>query len=70
MTEPTKPQYYQAGSGDAIEYSLRHGLNGPSLAILKYITRAGKKTPDALTDLEKAREYLDRWIEFEKERQG
>ena len=29
---------------------------------LKYLSRAGLKTPDALTDLKKARWYLDREI--------
>jgi len=29
---------------------------------VKYISRAGKKTPDALEDLKKARWYLDREI--------
>lgn len=29
---------------------------------VKYISRAGKKTPDVLTDLKKARWYLDREI--------
>lgn len=31
--------------------------------VLKYLWRAGRKTPDALEDLKKARTYLDREIE-------
>ncbi len=34
--------------------------------VVKYISRAGKKTPDILQDLEKARWYLDRYIEINK----
>lgn len=30
--------------------------------VLKYLWRAGRKTPDALEDLKKARTYLDREI--------
>lgn len=30
---------------------------------IKYISRAGRKTADALTDLKKSRWYLDRYIE-------
>jgi hypothetical protein len=65
-TPDTRPAHYpNAGGNDLIAHWLATGrtdaLMGP---IQKYVERAGMKGP-ALPDLLKAREYLDRWIEFE-----
>jgi len=38
--------------------------------IQKYVERAGRKTNNPLDDLYKAREYLNRWIEFEEHEQS
>ena len=63
--ENIKPDHYQAGPGDVIDFCQRHSLNFGRGNIVKYITRAGKKG-DEMTDLLKALEYLDREIAFLK----
>ena len=74
MSEPDpRPSYYSltvksnvvAGGFAAIEcFDVIEGLEfGFNLGnVLKYLWRAGRKTPDALQDLKKARVYLDREI--------
>lgn len=60
----TKPAYYQSSAGDALDFIEAHGLNFARGNVVKYITRAGKKSPETeLQDLEKAAEYLRREIE-------
>ena len=62
----TRPGYYNAGEHDLIAHALHTGrTDGIAFNIQKYVERAGRKGP-ALPDLRKAREYLDRWIEFEE----
>jgi len=64
----TRPGYYNAGDHDLIAHWLHTGKTDALLGnIQKYVERAGRKGP-ALPDLLKAREYLDRWIEFEERR--
>ena len=58
------PDYYKTNKGieviDVIEaFNLDFCLGN----VLKYIVRAGKKSDNALEDLEKARWYLNREIE-------
>jgi hypothetical protein len=62
----TRPGYYNAGDHDLIAHWLHTGKTDALMGnIQKYVERAGQKGP-ALPDLLKAREYLDRWIEFEE----
>lgn len=62
MTQTNHPDYYQANGYEAIEYIEAHNLNFNLGNVIKYVTRAGRKTPDPVPDLKKARDYLDREI--------
>lgn len=57
------PDHYNPGPLEVIniieEYQLGFHLGNT----VKYILRAGKKSDDIVTDLEKAKFYLDRYIE-------
>ena len=65
--DPIKPDHYQAGEFDVIAFCFKHNLDFATGNIIKYVTRAGKKDKDkTLEDLEKAREYLERKIEWVK----
>lgn len=56
------PSHYNSGKIEVIE-AIEDWALGFSLGnAVKYIARAGKKTPDKLQDLKKARWYLDREI--------
>ena len=58
------PPHYKAAGLEAIDVIEALG-HGPGFCIgnaIKYLWRAGKKTPDALADLRKARWYVDRAI--------
>ncbi len=64
MADAINPTHYQGAGGvqpiDVIEaFDLGFCLGN----VVKYILRAGRKTPDMVRDLEKARWYLDREIE-------
>lgn len=56
------PAHYGGASSpyEVIKLVERWGLGFHLGSALKYVARAGKKTPDVLTDLKKARWYLDR----------
>lgn len=58
-----KPTYYGRGI-DVIEFCLRNNLTFMQGNVIKYVTRYKKK--NGIEDLEKAKEYIDRLIEFEK----
>lgn len=57
----TKPNYYSAGEFDVIHFCQHHKLDFCTGNVIKYLVRAGKKG-DALEDLQKAKEYLERMI--------
>jgi hypothetical protein len=60
-TDTINPAYYQ---GDYVMRVIEDfGLGFCLGQVVKYTLRAGKKTPDALTDLKKAAWYLNREIE-------
>ena len=70
MTQINHPDYYQGNNctHEAIEVIEAHGLGFHLGNVLKYILRAGKKnTEDELTTLNKAKWYLERYIELLKE---
>ena len=58
-----KPTYYGTGI-DVIEFCLRNNLTFMQGNVIKYVTRY--KNKNGIEDLEKAKEYIDRLIEFEK----
>ena len=58
-----KPTYYGTGI-DVIEFCLRNNLTFMQGNVIKYVTRY--KSKNGIEDLEKAKEYIDRLIEFEK----
>lgn len=61
----TRPTYYTSGADDLIAHWLATGRTDAIMGnIQKYVERAGHKGA-TLPDLLKAKEYLDRWIEFE-----
>lgn len=63
--EGVKPSHYKntKNSVDVVDLVKIFGLNFNIGNVLKYIIRHGKKE-NAVLDLEKAREYLDREIKF------
>lgn len=67
--EVLKPQtspYYGSGEYEAINVIEAWGLNFNLGNVVKYIKRAGKKTPEVLPDLEKALWYIEREIKMLK----
>jgi hypothetical protein len=59
-----RPAHYAPGEHDLIAFWLNNGMVDAIRGnIMKYVLRAGRKGP-ALGDLYKAREYLNRWIEY------
>ena len=58
-----KPSYYGTGI-DVIEFCLRNNLTFMQGNVIKYVTRYKEK--NGIEDLQKAKEYIDRLIEFEK----
>ena len=68
MQDKTKPAHYQPGTGDVIDLCQKYNLSFTLGNVVKYVARAGKKQGESeLTDLLKAREYLDREIAFVQE---
>ena len=63
ITNRIKPTYYGSGI-DVIEFCLRNNLTFMQGNVIKYVTRY--KDKNGIEDLEKAKEYIDRLIEFEK----
>lgn len=67
FNNPIKPSHYQAGEFDVIAFCFKHNLDFASGNVVKYIVRTGKKDKNKeLEDLLKAREYLERKIEWVK----
>ena len=62
-TNKIKPTYYGSGI-DVIEFCLRNNLTFMQGNVIKYVTRY--KNKNGIEDLEKAKEYIERLIEFEK----
>ena len=59
-----KPSYYHKGKVDTIKFCLENDLDFLQGNIVKYVVRYKEK--NGLEDLNKAKEYLDRLIESEK----
>lgn len=67
ITNKIKPSYYGSGI-DVIEFCLRNNLTFMQGNVIKYVTRY--KSKNGIEDLEKAKEYIDRLIEFEKRKEN
>ena len=63
MTRVRHPLHYNVGSIECWDYIISHNMNFLQGNIIKYITRY--KDKDGLTDLQKAKEYLDKLIQTE-----
>ena len=69
MNQKIKPDYYRNGNFDVIDVTNKFKMNFNLGNVLKYIVRAGNKNPEKhLEDLSKAKEYLEREIEYIKEK--
>jgi hypothetical protein len=64
ITEINHPPYYTRGKIEVWDFILDQRLDYLSGNVVKYLCRAGHKG-DRLTDLKKARAYLDKLIESE-----
>ena len=70
MSKVNHPSHYGGGDNtyEAIKVIEAWNLDFSLGNVIKYISRAGKKSPDLVEDLKKARWYLDRFISnLEKE---
>ena len=64
------PAHYTTGKIECIEYIEDKQLGFHLGNAVKYITRAGKKSPDKkIEDLRKAMWYIDRYIQLEEKRE-
>lgn len=64
------PAHYTTGKIECIEYIEDKGLGFHLGNAVKYITRAGKKSPGKkIEDLRKAMWYIDRYIQLEEKRE-
>lgn len=61
------PSHYTDGKIEVIDYIEDKELGYHLGNVVKYVSRAGKKTPDPLEDLKKAQWYLDRYIKLLEE---
>jgi len=62
MDSVNNPAHYQF-SNNAQVIDITENLSFNAGNIVKYVSRAGRKTPDPMEDLRKAQFYLDREIE-------
>lgn len=63
MSDQINPKHYQTSSGiEAIQVIEEYGLGFHCGNAFKYLVRAGKKSSDVVTDLEKAQWYARRCI--------
>jgi Protein of unknwon function (DUF3310) len=67
MDDPINPQHYRGLTPEPVEVIESWNLGFHLGNTVKYIARAGRKTPDQVEDLKKARWYLDRKIQKLKE---
>lgn len=58
MSDPVNHPDHYTGSYECWDFIADMGLNFLEANAVKYLTRAGKKTPDPTQDIEKAKAYL------------
>ena len=66
--DPVLPRHYSELVPPPVDVIENWGLGFCLGNVVKYIARAGRKTPDVLTDLKKAQWYLDREITTREKR--
>lgn len=62
MSDPISPAHYQFPNGAQV-IDITENLPFNLGNVVKYVARAGRKSPDPMEDLYKARYYLNREIE-------
>jgi hypothetical protein len=62
MSDPISPDHYQFPNGAQV-IDITENLSFNLGNVVKYAARSGRKSPDPLEDLHKARFYLNREIE-------
>jgi hypothetical protein len=62
MSDPINPDHYQFANGFQV-IDLTEQLSFYRGNVVKYVARAGRKSPNPLEDLMKARYYLNREID-------
>lgn len=62
------PAHYTSGKIEVISFIEDKELGFHLGNVVKYVARAGKKSDDVITDLEKAEWYLKRYIALLKEK--
>lgn len=65
-SNPINPDYYKRGGLEAIDVIEAFFMHSPHLATaFKYLARMGEKPGNSVKqDAEKAKWYIDRWVEF------
>lgn len=66
MINPINPPHYRDGKIEVIDYIEDKGFGYNLGNVIKYISRAGKKSDKIVEDLEKAKWYLEREIKKHK----
>lgn len=66
LSDPINPGYYKRNGLEAIDVIEAFFMHSPHLATaFKYLARMGEKPGNSLEqDAEKAKWYIDRWVEF------
>jgi len=62
MTNQINPAHYRDGKIEVIDYIEDKGFGYNLGNVIKYVSRAGKKSDKIVEDLEKAKWYLEREI--------
>ena len=62
MIDPINPAHYRDGKIEVIDYIEDKGFGYNLGNVIKYVSRAGKKSDKIVEDLEKAKWYLEREI--------
>jgi hypothetical protein len=60
MIDPINPPHYRDGKIEVIDYIEDKGFGYNLGNVIKYVSRAGKKSDKIVEDLEKAKWYLER----------
>lgn len=63
MSKDDSPEYYNFSNIQPLDAAIAWGFDYLRGSALKYMVRAGKKTPDPREDINKAIFYLNRYVE-------